>query len=99
MWSFSFYQWLKYSNADDTTLHESEANLIEALTKIETGSLKVFEWFRNTYLKANSTKSHVVLTTDNMVQVNVDSNIRDGKNVKLLRITVDNKLSLEPHLK
>ena len=33
--------------ADDTTLHECEANLIEAQTKIETEALKVLEWFRN----------------------------------------------------
>ena len=55
------------------------SELIEARTKIKTGSLKDFEWFSNTYLKANSTKSHAILTTDNMVQVNVGSNISNRK--------------------
>ena len=72
--------------ANDTTLYEWETNLLEAQTKIETESLKVCEWFRNKYLKANSTKSHVVLTKDNTVQVNVGGNIiSNEKTVKLLR--------------
>ena len=33
------------SYADDVTLYECEANLIEARTKIETEPLKAFEWF------------------------------------------------------
>ena len=85
--------------ADDTTLYECEENLIEARTKIETESLKVFAWFRNNHLNANSTKSHVMLTTDYIVQVNVGGNITSNETiVKLLGITVDNKLSSETHL-
>ena len=74
-------------------------NLIEAQTKIETESLEVFECFQNNYLKVNSTRPHVMLTTDNIVQVNVGGNIiSNEKTVKLLGITVENKLSFEPHL-
>ena len=40
--------------ADDTTLYECKANLIEVQTKkkikIKTEILKVYEWFRNSYL-------------------------------------------------
>ena len=39
-----------------------------------------------------------MLTTDNMVQVKVGGNISNEKTVKLLGITVDNKLSFEDHL-
>ena len=52
---------------DDTTLYEWEANLIETRTNTETEYLKVFELFQNNYLKASSTKSRVMLTTDNIV--------------------------------
>ena len=80
--------------ADDTTLCECEANLIETQTKIETESLKIFEWFQNNHMKANSTRSHVILTNGTMVQVNVRGNILiTEKTVRLLGITVDNKLS------
>ena len=46
-----------------------------------------------------STKSYVMLTTDNIVQVNVGANItRNEITVTLLGITVDNKLLFELHL-
>ena len=85
--------------ADDAIQFEYEANLIEARTKIETESLKVFEWFRDNYLKANSTKSPVMLATNNIVQADFWGNIMSNeKTVKLLGMIVDNKLSFEPHL-
>ena len=49
---------------NETSHYECGANLIETQTKIEPESLKVIEWFRNNYLKANSTKSYV----DNMIK-------------------------------
>ena len=65
--------------------------MIETQTKIEPESLKVIEWFRNNYLKANTTKSYV----DNMIKKIVESNIINNvKTVTLLGITVDSK----PHL-
>ena len=52
MQSFSSYHRSDIADyAHDTTLYECEANLTEARTKIETESLKVFEWFRNKWYK------------------------------------------------
>ena len=57
------------------------------------------QWFHDNYLKANSDKSHVMLTTDNKLKINVKgSPISNEKTVKLLGVTVDNKFSFEPHL-
>ena len=67
--------------------------------KLESESLILFEWFHDNYLRANSGKSHVMLTTDNKQKINVKgSPISNEKIVKLLGVTVDNKLSFEPHL-
>ena len=67
--------------------------------KLESESLILFKLFHDNYLKANSGKSHVMLTTDNKVKINVKgSAISNEKIVKLLGVTVDNKLSFEPHL-
>ena len=61
--------------------------------------LKLFERFHDNYLKANSGKSHVMLTTDNKLKINVKgSPISNGKLVKLLGVIVDNKFSFESHL-
>ena len=73
--------------------------MIEAQTKVETESLKIFKWFQNSYIKASSTRSHVILTNATIVQVKAGGNIFiNEKTVRLLGITVDNKLSFEPHL-
>ena len=40
-----------------------------------------------------------MLTTDNELKININGSlINNEKIVKLLRVTVDNKLSFEPHL-
>ena len=39
-----------------------------------------------------------MLTTDNMVQVNVGGNISNEKTIRLLGIKVDNKLLFKSHL-
>ena len=67
--------------------------------KLESESLIIFEWFHDNYLKANSGKSRVMLTTDNKLKINVKGSPISNENiVKLLGVTVDNKLSFEPHL-
>ena len=43
----------------------------DAQRKLESESLILFEWFHDNYLKANSGKSHVMLTTDNKLKINV----------------------------
>ena len=86
--------------ADDTILYAREKKLYDVQRKLESESLILFEWFHDNYHKANSGKSHVMLTTDNnnKLEINVKgSPISNEKTVKLLGVTVDNKLSFEPH--
>ena len=85
--------------ADDTTLYAYEKNLHDVKRKLDTESLILFEWFYCNYLKANIGKSHVMLTTDNKLKINIKgSPMSNEKIVKLLRLAVDYKLSFEPHL-
>ena len=80
-------------------VYACEKNLHDVQRKLESESLILFEWFHDNYLKANSGKSHVMLTIDNKLKINVkDSLISNEKMVKLLGVAVDNKLSFEPHL-
>ena len=76
-----------------------EKNLHDLQRKVESESLILFEWFHDIYLKANSGKSYAMLTTDNKLKINVKGiPISNEKIVKLLGVTVDNKLSFESHL-
>ena len=59
--------------SDDMTLYACEKNLHDMHRKLESESLRLFERFHDNYLKANSGKSHVLLTTDNKLKFNVKS--------------------------
>ena len=75
--------------ADDTTIYVRK-NLHDVQRKLESDSLILFEWFHNNYLKANGGKSHVMLTTNNKLKINVKgSPISNEKNVKLVGVTVN----------
>ena len=51
----------------------------------------LFESFRDNYLKANSIKSHVMLTTENKLKINIkDSLISNEKLVKLVGVNLGN---------
>ena len=84
--------------ADDTTLCAREKKLYYVQRKLESRSLILFEWFLDN-LKANSGKCHVMLTRGNKLKINVKGSlISNEKIVKLLGVTVDNKLFFKPHL-
>ena len=55
--------------------------------------------FQNNYFKVNSEKSQVLLTMGDKIKYNVGrSLICEETTVKLLGITVENKISFEPYL-
>ena len=57
--------------ADGTTLYACEPNMDLVLSKFEKDTSTVFPWFQNNYLKANSVKSHLLTTSDNIQHINV----------------------------
>ena len=69
------------------------------LSKLEKGTSTVFTWFQNNYLKANSGKSHLLTTSDNIQHINVEGNqLSSSKSEELLGILIDHKLTFENHL-
>ena len=82
------------NSADDTTLYGCEEKLSDVQRKLESESFILFEWFRDNYLRTNSGKSHIMFTKYNRLKINVKGSLRSiEKLVKLLGVTVDNKLS------
>ena len=73
--------------------------LSDVQRKLGSESLILFEWFHVNYLKANSGKFQVMLTTYNKLKINFKGSLISNKKiVKSLVLTVDNKLFFEPHL-
>ena len=59
---------------DDTTLYACEPNMDLELSKLEKDTSTVFTWFQNNYLNANSGKSHLSTTSNNIQHINVGRN-------------------------
>ena len=75
------------------------SKLVIVLSKLEKDTSTVFTWFQNNYLKANSGKSHLLTTFDNVQHINVGGDqLSNGKYEELLGVLIDQKLTFENHL-
>ena len=69
------------------------------LSTHEKDTSTAFTWFQNNYLKGNSGKSHLLTTSDNVLQINVGWNqLSSSKYKEILGILTDYKLTFENHL-
>ena len=85
--------------ADDTTPYTTEKSINSLLQKLEENSSKVMEWFRYNYMKPNSEKNHLIVTNCDEACITVDNNlIKASASVKLLGVTIDNKLNFNEHV-
>ena len=70
-----------------------------AIKTLELSAEKRFNWFSDNSMKANSDKSHVILSTSDTYSVNCGGNItHNSATEKLLGITIDSKLTFEKHV-
>ena len=53
------------ASADDNTPYFFDRNFEAFLSKLQICALKLFEWFSNNYMKTNSGKCHLVLSSNN----------------------------------
>ena len=97
---FHIKDWQVANYADDTTPYVRGENIPEVISSLENCAVLLFEWFKNNYLQANSDKSHLICSTNEIVQANINSDIIcASKSEKLLRVTIDCNLSFEEHVK
>ena len=85
--------------ANDNTLYISGKNIYEVVGFLEESSHVIFKWFSDNQLQANAGKCHVLLSTDEHVQINRGAaQIENSSSEKLLGVTIDAKLSFEKHI-
>ena len=85
--------------ADDTTPYEIDKSA-EALIEKLTDDVTVLNmWFENNYMKSNDDKCKLIITKENAPSVRIGNDIITCSNsVKLLGVTIDNKLNFKVHL-
>ena len=85
--------------ADDTTPYVAKDSIPEVIEALENCSQELFIWFRENGMKANSDKSHLILSTDKVCQAIINNDtIYNSKSEKLLGITIDTGLKFDEHL-
>ena len=70
------------------------------LNVLEVDTTVLIKWFNDNYLKINTDKCHLLLTNNSSnVSVNIEHDVIEcEKSVKLLGVTIDNKLDFTEHV-
>ena len=87
------------SYADDNTLYSAQKNRETVINTIETSSQVLFDWFSDNFMKANSGKSHLLMSGTETAHANVDgSMIKSSQKEILLGIHLHSELKFEYHV-
>ena len=86
--------------ADDNTPYATEKKVDSLIHILENNALELRTWFHDNYLKMNADKCKLLVTNHHDdISINVDNEvITASKSVKLLGITIDNKLNFNEHI-
>ena len=91
--------WETANYADDTTPYTSDIKMEDVIKSLEKCSEILFKWFDDNYMKANSDKSHLLLSPEENLNANINGDIiPNSKSEKLLGVTIDCKLNFDEHV-
>ena len=86
--------------ADDNTPYVSGKNIDEVVRFLEESSGVIFKWFSDNQFLTNASKCHVLLSTDQHLQVNRGvAQVENSTSEKLIGVTIDTQLSFEKLIK
>ena len=97
---FFFVKNSKITNyADDNTPYATEDSVEKLLETLERETNILLDWFKCNEMKSNTDKCHLIIITnqDNDIKIGNDV-ITSGNSVKLLGVTIDNKLNVNEHV-
>ena len=85
--------------ADDNTPYFCDKNLEVILSKLQIYTLKLLEWFSNNYVKMNSDKCHLILSSNekNRKIELIGEIINQTQIQELLGVYTDHKLKFDTH--
>ena len=87
------------SYADDNTSSMIADNVDDLITSFEQASSGFFEWFKNNLLRSNAGKCHLLVSTNDRVNMNVNGFKLDKSDTeKLLGVKLDRKLIFDDQI-
>ena len=72
---YKMRKWPIANYADDTTRYTGGKNTQDVIASLENCALVLFKWFENNFVKANSDKSHLLLSTSTSSTANINGDI------------------------
>ena len=76
----------------------SKRKKVLVISALETSSSLLFGWVNNNFMKANSDKSHLIMTCAEANTAMIDLSIDSSKAEVLLGITIDHELKFDNHV-
>ena len=87
------------SYAVDTTIYTVKENRQPVINTFKVSSLPIFTWFHDNFIKANSDKSHILLSCSEPSAALIDgSSIESNTKEILLAIKIDRDLKFDEHV-
>ena len=88
------------SYADDNTIYDSGNIIDDVISSLKESAEKLFQWFSHNQMKGNTAKCHLIVSTDEPIEIRVgESLMKSSTCEKLLGIKIDNKLNSDTHVK
>ena len=85
--------------ADDNTPYAIESNLDTLLHTLQHDTSILLTWFHDNEMKSNNDKCHLIIVNGNENKIKIgNQEIAESKSVKLLGVTIDNKLDFNEHV-
>ena len=82
----------------DNTTYISDESLENVLKSLEKNSMLAIRWFENSYMKLNTDKYHLIVSSYRHEQVWAKDLIWESNDIKLLGITIDRDLKFDKHV-
>ena len=87
------------SYADDTTPYSYAQDLSSVIYELQRIAKKIFDWCRNSHMKANPGKCHVTLSSNTQKEIRfVNTSVASSLSEKLLGLTLDLELKFKEHI-
>ena len=85
--------------ANDSTPFSVKLDGRSVVDELEISSSILFIWLKNNYMKADTDKSHLLLSGKNNLTANIDGNVIESEdNQGLYGITIDSNFSFNKHI-
>ena len=85
--------------ADDNSPYSFQSNMRKLIDILQQDTSTLFHWFDFNDMKTNASKTNLLVSNEENISIEIENEVIKGtKSVKLLGVTVDNKVNFTEHI-